>query len=452
MPEISTVASVQIAVKDSGLSRQGFGTILVVDEFVAPSDRVKTYSSLAALLADHPAYTEVAVEAAAILAQAQRVPLFKVGRKDIGETWTQALAAIDGFDPDWFCAVATARSDADIKEVAAYVETRSKPAIYICQTAAVACLTPNASVAKDLADLERNRTALAFHNPAAQTSKITLADKLMANNVISCKVNGIAVTATFDGVINTTSDATLAAFASAILATAKFSAASVVAVAGGTDNDRVIELTATGNASNPQITDLAITLGAQITSAKWEVVAGGAESFAAAWASSRISQDPGSTTWKFGALSGITPSALTASQQAFLEANNGNHYQAYGSAKLPAQGTMASGRFIDVQQGVDWISVRMQEDVFNLLQQAAPKKIPYTDQGFHQVASVMQARLELAVKAGILAASPAPTVTVPKVASVDPADKAIRKASGLAFAGTLAGAIHSTTIQGTLEF
>ena len=63
----------------------------------------------------------------------------------------------------------------------------------------------------------------------------------------------------------------------------------------------------------------------------------------------------------------------------------------------------------------------------------------------------MKASLRAAVNQGILAADPAPTVTVPKVADVSAADKTARLLPDMKFTGTLAGAIHKVTITGVVS-
>ena len=59
--------------------------------------------------------------------------------------------------------------------------------------------------------------------------------------------------------------------------------------------------------------------------------------------------------------------------------------------------------------------------------------------------------LDLGITQGILAADPAPTITVLKVADVSQADKANRNLPDITFNATLAGAIHKVTVRGTVS-
>lgn len=449
MPEISTVVDISIKVKDRGLSRQAFGNMAVLFETVAsPGWRTKLVTSPAdvvALGADFGEFSPVYIACREAFAQETAVAQLLLINKLAAESESAALTAADAENSDWYCLVYTGRTLAGIKAAAAYVESRTKPAIYIAQTADSDTLLGGASVIKDLYDLSRARTATIYHSPAKQKLRLTISAAFVAGNSVTIKVNGVAIAAV---PFNATSDQTLADLATALAATSAIGTAVVTAVGGGTDNDRVIEIEAADNKTNVELTEYTCAGGGTINTATVEVESGGAEDLAAAWASSRVAQDVGSTTWKFGELSGITADALTATQQAFLELYKANHYLAYGSAKLPAQGTMSTGRFIDVQQGIDWIAVNMQADIFDLLQNMAPKKVPYTDKGMQQLAGPVRSRLRLAVAAGILAEDPAPVVSVPLVSAQAPADKAARVVKGITFSGTLAGAVHKAQLTG----
>ena len=75
----------------------------------------------------------------------------------------------------------------------------------------------------------------------------------------------------------------------------------------------------------------------------------------------------------------------------------------------------------------------------------------FTDSGIGTILNLITAQLKEGVSKGFLAGDPAPTVTVPKAAAVDPADKAARTLPGVKFQATLAGAIHRVVISGTLS-
>lgn len=92
-----------------------------------------------------------------------------------------------------------------------------------------------------------------------QVSTLTLDAALITGNTISAKINGgTAITQVFD----TDSDTTLAAFAVKLAAHAVIDTAVVTEVGGGTDNDRVITLTALAVGVAFTVTEAAVTGGA----------------------------------------------------------------------------------------------------------------------------------------------------------------------------------------------
>lgn len=169
----------------------------------------------------------------------------------------------------------------------------------------------------------------------------------------------------------------------------------------------------------------------------------------AAWLGGQLPEQPGSNTYKFKTLVGITADDLTATQYSVAKGKNANIYTTVGGAGMTEEGVMAVGEFIDVIIGIDWLHSNMQADVFQVLRDN--KKVPYTDAGVASIESTIRNRLRLATIAGILAEDPAPVVTVPDVADVPSEDKAARLLQGVSFAATLAGAIHAVTITGNVS-
>lgn len=165
----------------------------------------------------------------------------------------------------------------------------------------------------------------------------------------------------------------------------------------------------------------------------------------AAWLGGQLPEQPGSNTYKFKELKGIAVDNLTSTQFTEAKAKRANVYTSVGGGGMAEEGVTASAEYIDVIIGIDWVHANMQADVFQALKDN--KKIPFTDNGIAVIERCVRNRLKLAVDAGILADF---TVTVPKVADVSSGDKAARKLPGVSFTGTLAGAIHSTTITGNV--
>jgi hypothetical protein len=170
----------------------------------------------------------------------------------------------------------------------------------------------------------------------------------------------------------------------------------------------------------------------------------------AAWMGQCLSFDPGSATWKFKTLAGVSVLfKLSTSEVSYAQGKNCNVYLSLGGRSITAEGVVGVGEFVDVIHFRDWLVARIGERVFGRL--ATAKKVPFTDGGIAIIEADVKAQLSEGVTVGGLAADPAPTTTAPKVASVNPVDKAARLLRTINFTGTLAGAVHKLTIRGTVS-
>ena len=207
-------------------------------------------------------------------------------------------------------------------------------------------------------------------------------------------------------------------------------------------------------ASNPRLaagtTDIASVLqakGYDRTFLMYHAIAG--EFPEAAWLAGQLINPPGSATWAFKTLAGVTPDALTATQIAAAKAKNCNLYLSVAGVKITDPGIMAGGHYIDTTLGLDWLQSTIQADVFALL--ATTKKIPYTDAGAQQVASVVRTDLNRAITQGVLANDGSLVLNVPKVSDQTEADRTNRYFPDITFAANLAGAIQKVQVLGTVS-
>lgn len=168
----------------------------------------------------------------------------------------------------------------------------------------------------------------------------------------------------------------------------------------------------------------------------------------AAWAGRCLPEEPGSITWKFKQLSGPAAVTLTSTQRGYLIARSANLFELASSIDIMSEGTTADGDFIDVQRSLDWLDDDVTKSVFENM--AAGGKVPFTDPGGLVIYGAIMGSLLRAVERGILAAEPAPTVTIPKVATIIAADKTARTWTGIQFSGTLAGAVHKAVMTGVV--
>lgn len=160
----------------------------------------------------------------------------------------------------------------------------------------------------------------------------------------------------------------------------------------------------------------------------------------------QFSRTPGSSSWAHKAISGQTPDAWTATQFSELRANGALIYVTEQGINHTYDGAACSGRFLDITRGIAWLKARIREAV--LAQIVNVEKIPFTQQGIGIVESAIYGVLSLAQSNGLLA--PGWTVTSPDLADISTADKASRLLPDVKFSATLAGAIQSVTVDGTV--
>lgn len=175
---------------------------------------------------------------------------------------------------------------------------------------------------------------------------------------------------------------------------------------------------------------------------------GGADYPDAAWMGEGFPYEPGTSTWAYKTLNGVTPDTLLASQETALKGKNCNYYTTVGGVSITQEGKVASGEYIDIIIGTDWIEARLREAVYSAL--VNNRKIPYDDTGIAMIEGLVKGVLNEAASKGILQVDSI-AVTVPKYADIPQADKLARKLPDVKFSALYQGAIHSVTINGTIS-
>jgi hypothetical protein len=199
-------------------------------------------------------------------------------------------------------------------------------------------------------------------------------------------------------------------------------------------------------------TDLASTLKAlsyDRTAVIWHAQpADGADYPDAAWMGEGFPYDPGTSTWAYKTLRGVTSDKLTGSQETALKNKNCNYYTVVGGVAITQEGKVASGEWIDIIIGTDWIEARLRESVYSAL--VNNRKLPYDDSGIAVIEGLVKGVLNQAAGAGILQGDSI-VVTVPRYADIPQADKIARHLPDVKFTALYQGAIHRVTINGTIS-
>jgi hypothetical protein len=165
----------------------------------------------------------------------------------------------------------------------------------------------------------------------------------------------------------------------------------------------------------------------------------------AAYFGKMLAKDAGSATWKFKELQSVPTYELTQGQVSNVENKNATWYMTTADVPMTSNGQVASGEYIDVIHGLDWLKARIQNLVFTALIHV--DKVPFTDEGVQMVVSPLKTALEEAKKNKILASY---EINFPAVADVSITDKGRRFLPDVDFTGVLDGAIHSTKIHGVV--
>lgn len=137
-----------------------------------------------------------------------------------------------------------------------------------------------------------------------------------------------------------------------------------------------------------------------------------------------------------------------------------NTYVDIGGVNHVTEGsTLTPNVFIDEIHATDWIVARTEEEMLSLL--AKNKRIPYTDVGMQQLASVPRKIMEIARAAGLIADDldeetgeykSSVEITVPKVQTTTETQRKARIAPAIAIKFRYAGAVHYSTVNYTIEF
>lgn len=169
----------------------------------------------------------------------------------------------------------------------------------------------------------------------------------------------------------------------------------------------------------------------------------------AAWMGRVLPLVPGSETWSYKTLNNVSYSDLTTTQSNTAHNKNTNTYEFVGGVGITYPGKVASGEWIDVIRGIDWLTARIKEAVFSLF--VNNPKVPYTDAGIASIQAAVMSVLNTGVANGLLTNDPAPIVRVPLARDVPSVDKNNRILKNVTFEATLQGAIHQVVIRGTIS-
>lgn len=161
----------------------------------------------------------------------------------------------------------------------------------------------------------------------------------------------------------------------------------------------------------------------------------------------------GSTTWKFKTLNNVTPESLTADEVNSITRANAIAYTTVFGKDQTTEGKTASGEYIDTIHGIIWVQNEMQRQIEKLMQDN--DKIPYDQVGINMILSVARQVLNQAHEMGIIQSDDNGkadfTITATPRGQQSAEDLSNRHYGGIRFTYHAAGAIHSLTVQGSID-
>ncbi len=435
---LSDIVNVSITAGSVTVSRQGFGTPLIVCYHTHNLDRVREYASVAEMVADSFSATGAPVRMATkIFAQNPKPRTIKVGRRALPPTQKFTLVPTDTTVGKRYSMVITRANGTTF--TLAYTVVTSDTVALIIDGLVLALAAASPAVALTPTDNTTSLVLTAAAGVLFDVSEVCL---------------GLTIT-------DTTTDPGIATDLSAIevvdadwygLALDSNSEAEILAAAAWAESRTCVfacNTMDTGAAVAATTTDVMSDLHGFGYARTACIFSGSALSYAgAAWLGKMLPTDPGKATWKFKTLAGVSVDTLTTAQQSAIEGKDGNFYTAVAGVSITQSGISAAGEWIDVTHYLDYLKARIGENVFALL--AARPKIPYTDGGVELIKSEVLAELMRGVSSGALDKTPAPGVTAPLVADISTTDRGNRHLPDVEFTGRLAGAIHDVDITGTL--
>jgi len=430
---IDDIVSVQISRQSIAVSQDSFGIAMILGTHKNFNDRLKYYSSLTEMVTDgFISTTKEYAAASKLLAQSPKVETFAIGRRSVDDASvvvstvaasTAYTVTINGVA----CTYTSASSGDDATDIGEGLETAINSAS-VSNSWGLTATNTTGTIAI-VSATEDNAWTLSVGSRLTISTLVAsadIADDLTAVQEEESNWYGLIITS------RTSQD--------------------VQDVAEWVEANKKIFGTASADANildGEATSDIAYILNDANYSRTFVMYHKDAATVypEAAWFGKLLPYLPGNKSWAFKELAGIANSNLTTNQREAAFAKKCNTFESRGGVSVTMEGWMASGEWIDVMRGLDWLESKIQTNVYNRL---VNRDVPFTDAGVAIIETELRRSLDLAVTQGVLASTPVYTVTAPLVANVSPQDKALRNLPEVSFTATLAGAIHHVTIVGTV--
>lgn len=455
MANIDRIVNVQISLNTTGISTEGFSTLLCVGPHMYGLTRVSTYTDPNQMIedgfsADDALYRMVSDAFAQTPSPAQ----VKVGRQQV-DGFTLIVGQL-GATSTYVLTVSNTLADGTIRKKEYSYTNSSGSESDILKGILQAITSDNDAVITDNDSQASEETLTQLHLEAKNPGT---AFSVQCTSNLSTKMDDPTedIADTMAAVVASDSDFYGVALASRvdedILAMAEWAEA----------NEKLFgTATAADGAKNSEITT---DIGSQLKAKNyyrtfWFYHALAAEEYPECAIMARcFSINPGGETWANKQLSSITTDSLSETEALAVQGKNGNTFEPFRNISITQNGKVAAGEWIDVIRFRDWLAEEIKVNVFNLL--INRDKVPYTDAGIAAIESQIRAALTLGQTRGGIAPTEYDengnqnlgfTISVPLSSSISPNQKALRILNDVKFTARLAGAIHVVNITGNLTY
>ena len=443
MANIDRIVSVQIALNTTGISKEGFSTLLIVGATTKVLPRVSTYTSSVQMIddgfkADDPLY----LMASDFFSQIPHPNVLKVGRRQVDEV-SVTVKNVKAEGGIYKLAVKTASGET---EYTYEVQNGDGSAEILegLETAMASDPTLTATYANDALTLTNITAGTAFSIIA--DSDLTVTDASPVETIAETMSACVAYDPDFYGVaMASRTDADILAMAQWAEANEKLfgTCVSGSAVLDGSDNTDI--------ASQLMLNNYYRTFSFyHEDTADYPEVGVMSRCFTAV---------PGSETWANKKLAGVKVDPLTETQFIVLRNKNVNTFERFRNMSLTQTGKVSAGEWIDVIRFRDWLAEEIKVNVLNVI--VNNEKVPYTDPGI----AIIEGAIRQSLRQGQVNGGIAPveydedgnknlgyTVEVPLASNISPNQKASRILTDVKFTARLSGAIHVVEIRGSLTY
>lgn len=447
MSQLSDIVSITITRETQALSIASFDTPAIISEFASDKtlttfDRYREYASLTEMTDDSWSSTDQEyIRAQKIFSQNPHPSTIMIGRKkpdtEAVETWTEALTAIAAASSNWYAFTINSTQYATVTFAGDFVASNS----IVATINGVACdavvFTTDQETTMGLLKTEIEGQAglenITVTVSATPFRVLTIEAEEGDVSSVSFAITGGASQTTYTTAFVTEDDQKEAAAWAETQKKIYFLTSDATDIPTSATDDLFSDLKALGYDRTVMCYHDSLSSNDQY--------------FAEAWMGECMPYDPGSQTWAFKTLSGITAYDLTSAQRTYILNKYGNIYTSTAGVSITENGKVASGEYIDIIRGIDWLEARIAENIFSEL--VNTRKIPYTDAGVTVIEGLLKEVLDEAVQVEFITADY--EVESPLVADISSANKLARTLPDITFTATLQGAIHYVTISGTVS-